>query len=62
MNNKPIIPGPSEGNYNMMELAFHNGEANMKEKVIAKLMEFKTSPGNCCHAVTAEIIKMVERL
>lgn len=62
MSNKPIIPGPSEGNYNMMELAFHNGEANMKEKVIAKLMEFKTSPGNCCHAVTAEIIRMVEGL
>lgn len=62
MSNKPIIPGPSEGNYNMMELAFHNGEANMKEKVIAKLMEFKTSPGNCCHDRMAEIIRMVEGL
>ena len=62
MSNKRISPGPSEGNYNMMELAFHNGEANMKEKVIAKLMEFKTSPGNCCHDRMAEIIKMVEGL
>lgn len=62
MKHNPVIPGPSDGNYNIMELCFHNGEASMKEKVIAKLMEFKTSPGNCCHDRMTEIIKMVEGL
>ena len=33
-----------------------------QEKVISKLMEFKTSPGNCCHDRMAEIIRMVEGL
>lgn len=62
MQNKPIIPGPSEDNFNMMEIAFHNGEANMKEKVIAKLMEFRSAPGCCCHDRMAEIIRMVGML
>ena len=62
MPNRPIIPGPHVDDYNMTEIAFHNGEANMKEKVIAKLMEFKSSPGCCCHDRMAEIIRTVEGL
>lgn len=62
MPHKPIIPGPSEGNYNMMEIAFHNGEANMKEKVISALMEYQTSAGSKCHGHIGEIIRLVEGL
>lgn len=60
MPHKPIVPGPSEGNYNMMELAFRNGEAHMKEKVISALMEYQTSAGSKCHGHIGEIIRLVE--
>jgi succinate dehydrogenase flavin-adding protein (antitoxin of CptAB toxin-antitoxin module) len=35
----PAVPGPSEADPNIMELCFHNGERNMKEKMLAKLAE-----------------------
>lgn len=33
------VPGPREDNPNIMELCFHNGERNMKEKVMKFLEE-----------------------
>lgn len=56
MPNRPIIPGPHVDDYNMMEIAFHNGEAHMKEKVISALMEYQTSAGSKCHGHIGEII------
>lgn len=57
---KPIIPGPMESDYNMAELCFRNGEANMKEKVIALLMPYKvcTEPF-CCTREVSEIIQKI---
>lgn len=34
---KPTVAGPSGDNQNIMELCFHNGEQNMKEKIIGRL-------------------------
>ena len=35
----PAVPGPSEDDPNIMELCFHNGERQMKEKMLAKLAQ-----------------------
>lgn len=59
---KPIIPGPLENDPNMAELCFRNGEANMKEKVIALLMENKLFAKGVCHECTAAIIQKIEDL
>lgn len=59
---KPAIPGPMESDYNMAELCFRNGEANMKEKVIALLMESKVFAKGVCHECIAVIIQEIENL
>lgn len=58
----PAVPGPSDDDHNIMELCFRNGEAHMKDKIIARLMEHKTKVKGVCHAHVVEIIKMVEGL
>lgn len=62
MPDRPIIPGPIGDGYNMMEVAFHNGEAHMKEKAVSTLMEYQTSAGSKCHGHIGEIIRLVEGL
>lgn len=57
---RPHIPGPTEDNPNIMELCFHNGERNMKEKIIAKLMEHKTCVDGICHTQIAWLFKLLE--
>lgn len=52
----------TEDNPNMMELCFHNGERNMKEKVIDMLMDYKTFARGDCHTHLVEIIRKVEGL
>jgi hypothetical protein len=37
----PAIPGPSEADPNIMELCFHNGERNMKEKIASVMLDRK---------------------
>ena len=59
---KPAIPGPMESDYNIAELCFRNGEANMKEKVIALLMESKVFAKGGCHECIAVIIQEIENL
>ena len=59
---KPIIPGPMENDPNMAELCFRNGEAHMKEKVIAMLMEHQTCTDGVCHRHIVDIIQKIERL
>lgn len=59
---KPVIPGPLENDPNMAELCFRNGEAHMKEKVIALLMESKLFAKGMCHECTAAIIQKIENL
>ena len=63
---KPAIPGPMESDYNMAELCFRNGEANMKEKVIAMLTEHaQIGPEPeyaCCHRHIEGIIRKIEKL
>lgn len=59
---KPAIPGPMESDYNIAELCFRNGEANMKEKVIALMMESKMFAKGMCHECTAAIIQKIEKL
>lgn len=59
---RPAIPGPEEKNHNIMELCFQNGEAHMKEKVIALLMSNKTKPHGLCHNHIVYLIREVERL
>lgn len=59
--NQPAVPGHDDL-YNISEMAFHNGERHMKEKIIARLMEHKTQVKGVCHAHVVEIIKMVEGL
>lgn len=56
---EPAVPGPDDL-YNVSEMAFHNGEQHMKEKIIARLMEHKTQVKGVCHAHVVEIIQMVE--
>lgn len=58
---QPAIPGHDDL-YNVSEMAFHNGERHMKDKIIARLMEHKTQVKGACHAHVVEIIKMVEGL
>ena len=62
----PIVPGPMENDPNMAELCFRNGEANMKEKVIALLMEHaQIGPEPeyaCCHRHIEGIIRQIEKL
>lgn len=63
---KPAIPGPMESDYNIAELCFRNGEANMKEKVIALLMEHsRIGPEpeyRICHRHIDGIIRQIEKL
>ena len=59
---KPIIPGPEESDHNMAELCFRNGEANMKEKVIALMMEHKVCTDGVCHKHITDIIRKIEKL
>lgn len=59
---RPAVPGPAETDPNITELCFRNGERNMKEKIIAMLMEHKTHVKGVCHAHVVEIIRMVEIL
>ena len=59
---KPMIHGPEAEDPNIMELCFRNGEAHMKEKVIALLMEHKTCPTGFCHEHIVYLIQEVERL
>lgn len=59
---KPAIPGPMESDYNMAELCFRNGEANMKEKVIAMLMDHKVCTDGVCHRHITQIIQKIEKL
>ena len=56
----PAIPGPSALDPNMAELCFRNGEAHMKEKVIAMLMDQQTCADGICHKRIADTIRMVE--
>ena len=58
---EPAVPG-HEDLYNVSEMAFHNGERHMKDKIIARLMEHKTQVKGVCHAHVVEIIQMVEGL
>lgn len=44
-------------NPNIMELAFHNGEAHMKEKIIS---QFQSLAGTMPCITLAQAIKMVE--
>lgn len=60
--NTPAIPGPSASDPNMAELCFRNGEAHMKEKVIALLMDHKTWSNGVCHQHMADIICRIESL
>lgn len=59
---KPVIPGPEVEDPNIMELCFRNGKANMKEKVIALLMDHKTKPNGLCHEHIIHLIREVECL
>lgn len=59
---KPIIPGPMENDPNMAELCFRNGEENMKEKVIALLMDHKVCTDGVCHRHITQIIQKIEKL
>ena len=52
----------TDGDSNIMEVCFHNGERHMKEKIIDMLMEHKTRVGLACHGHVVEIIKMIEKL
>lgn len=55
----PAAPGPSYDDFNIMELCFHNGEAHMKEKMVAKLRAL----GDSMSCVTiAQAVKIVEDL
>lgn len=58
----PLIPGPRQDSPDMLELAFHNGETHMKEKVLAHLMDQKTKVKGLCHACVVDMIRMVESL
>lgn len=52
----------TDGDSNIMEACFHNGERHMKEKIIDMLMEHKTRVGLSCYMHIVEIIKKVEEL
>lgn len=58
----PAVPGPDEDDHNMAELCFRNGEAHMKEKVIALLMDNKVCTDGVCHRHIAQIIQKIENL
>jgi transcriptional regulator with XRE-family HTH domain len=58
----PAVPGPMENDPNMAELCFRNGEAHMKEKVIALLMEHKVCTDGVCHRHITQIIQKIEKL
>ena len=47
----------TDDNPNIMELAFHNGEAHMKEKIIS---QFQSLAGTMPCITLAQAIKMVE--
>ena len=59
---KPAIHDPMESYYNIAELCFRNGEANMKEKVIAMLMEHKVCTDGVCHRHITQIIQKIEKM
>lgn len=59
---KPAIPGPDENDHNMAELCFRNGEAYMKEKVIALLMDHQVCTDGVCHRHITQIIQKIENL
>lgn len=59
---RPMVPGPSAGDHNMAELCFRNGEAHMKEKVIAMLMDHQTCTEGVCHRHIVDIIRKIEQL
>ena len=59
---EPAVPGPKENDPNIAELCFRNGEAHMKEKVIAMMMESKMFAKGMCHECTAAIIQKIEKL
>lgn len=58
----PAVPGPVGDDHNMAELCFRNGEENMKEKVIALLMDHKVCTDGVCHRHITDIIRKVENL
>lgn len=62
----PAVPGPKGNDHNMAELCFRNGEANMKEKVIALMMEHSQigpEPEYAyCHRHIEGIIRQIEKL
>lgn len=49
-------------NVNMMELCFNNGEKYMKEQIISKLMDYKTTAKSEIHSVMVEIIELVSTI
>lgn len=56
---RPFTPGPAENDHNVAEMAFHNGEAHMKEKIIS---HFRSVAGSMPCITLTQAIKMVEEL
>ena len=58
----PLIPGPRQDDYNVMEIAFHNGEASRTEQIISILMDRKSKAKGEVHAELVELIEIVRAL
>lgn len=56
---RPAVAGPSVDNTNIMELCFHNGEQNMKERIITQL---RNVAGSMSCITLVQAIKIVEDL
>ena len=57
----PLIPGPSN-DYNIAEMAFHNGEASRSEQILAILMDRKSRAMGEVHAELVELIRIIHTL
>lgn len=61
----PAIPGPVVG-HDITELCFRNGKEEgrkeLKEEVLAHLLDQKTKVKGLCHAHVVELMKFVEGL
>lgn len=57
----PLIPG-HRNEYNIAEMAFHNGEANRSEQILAILMDRKSRAMGEVHAELVELIRIIQTL